>query len=102
MPSLIKVVAMFLLLFALFDVCTPERCDAQEISGQTQTQFQVSGSSNSGNSCQFEEDCFNCAQYAPGAAFTLEPLASVSSFKATAFAPALAGILLVPYHPPRA
>ena len=103
MPRWIKFVALFMLAFALFDVCTPEPCAAQVLlPSQSQTQIQAQHEGGSGESCQFEEDCFSCAHFTPGTSFVLAPVAIVSFTEPALFVPPLDGTPLIPYHPPRA
>lgn len=102
MPRWIKFVAFFMFAFLLFDVCAPEACESQTFAPAS-IQTQVSGhqSSGAGEGCQFEEDCFNCAHFAPGATFTLEPIAVVAFADTTLLVSSLDGTPLIPYHPPR-
>lgn len=99
----IKVVALFLLVFALYDVCTPEPCEIRILSAtQSGARFQQQHSSGDAESCQFEEDCFNCAHYAPGSSVALESVAVVAFTEPALSDPSLDGAPLLPYHPPRA
>lgn len=102
MSAWVKVVALFLLAFALFDVCTPEPCDAQLVPGPQSAQLKSELSNTGSGACSFEEDCFVCAHYAPSLA-NLPQLFSIASMDDSA-APVLtlAGTLFPPYHPPRA
>ena len=99
----VKFVAIFMLAFAFFDVCTPEPCEAHVLAPeQSQTQFQVQHDGGNGESCQFEEDCFSCGHFTPGTSFVLSPIAVVSFTDPPLFVPPLDGTPLIPYHPPRA
>jgi len=103
MPRWIKFVALFMLAFAVFDVCTPEPCEAQILTPvQSQDRLQAQQSSGGGDTCQFEEDCFNCAHYAPGTTFVFHPIGMISFRAPDPFVPTLDGTPLIPYHPPRA
>ena len=103
MPCWFKFVALFLVAFMLFDVCAPEPCEAQlSAPAQSTSVCQGSHDGSGSGSCQFEEDCFNCAHYAPGTMFLLQP-SSVSLFvEPNSFVPSVNRSPLVPYHPPRA
>ena len=103
MPRWIKFVALFLVAFALIDVCDPETCEAQKISPiQTSSSIQVQHNADGDGSCQFEEDCFACAHFAPGAAIDLQSLGVVTLASVEVVVPSLDGTPLLPYHPPRA
>jgi hypothetical protein len=103
MPRWIKFVALFMLVFALVDVCSPEHCDAQVLSSAQGTcQIQVQHDSDGGSGCPYEEDCFNCAHYSPGVIYTFQPVAMVSNTEPDSFPLTLDGTPLIPYHPPRA
>ena len=52
--------------------------------------------------CSFEEDCFNCAHFAPGHSFTLTKIAVVDFAEADLLVASLDRPPVVPYHPPRA
>ena len=101
LPRWFRFVALFMMSFVLFDVCTPEPCVAQ-IPPATQSgatiQLQYD---SSGDTCQFEEDCFGCAHFAPGAVFVLHPAASIITPLSISYLSMLAGIPVIPYHPPR-
>ena len=103
MPRWTKFVALFMLTFAMFDVCSPEKCDAQ-LLGPNQSSVQILAPQNTSDSesCQFEEDCFNCAHYAPGTSFVLESTAIIAFTQTDLFIPSLDRPPLLPYHPPRA
>jgi hypothetical protein len=101
MPRWIKFVALFMLTFALFDVCSPEQCEAQ-LLGPVQHSVQVQTQQNSdGDSCQFEEDCFNCAHYAPGVTLVLQPIAVIAFKQPDLLLASIERPPLTPYHPPR-
>jgi hypothetical protein len=101
MPRWIKFVALFILTFAVFDVCAPERCEAQ-VPTQTSVQFHPDQNPGGGDSCQFEEDCFNCAHFAPGTGFVLQPFGVIAFTLPDQFFSSIEQPLLAPYHPPRA
>lgn len=102
MPRWVQFAALFMLTFVVFDVCSPESCEAQ-LSAPIERSMQFQAQQNAGgDSCQFEEDCFNCAHYAPGIAFVVEPIAVVAFQQPDLFVPSLEQPLLLPYHPPRA
>ena len=98
-----KFVALFMFAFLVFDVCAPEPCENQASLSEA-TSVRASSHQSSGNSegCQFEEDCFNCAHFAPGHAFVLEPIAVVAFTDSDWHLASLDGTPLLPYHPPRA
>ena len=103
MSRWIKFVAVFMLTFLVFDVCAPESCEAQVlVSAQTQVQVSSHQGDGNGGGCQFEEDCFNCAHFSPGASFVLEPIAVVAFTGTDLYVAPLDGTPLIPYHPPRA
>ena len=96
-----KFVSLFMLSFVLFDVWTPEACEAQALNSPL-SQTQIHARQNTGNDeCQFEEDCFNCAHYAPGASIDLQPIAVIAFTDTALSMPSLDGTPLLPYHPPR-
>lgn len=103
LPHWFRFVALFMMTFVLFDVCIPEPCDAQTPAAtQSIVQIQAQHERNSGDTCQFEEDCFACAHYAPGTVFVLQPAATIIIQRSIPYLSALAGAPVVPYHPPRA
>jgi hypothetical protein len=103
MRSWIKFVALLMLAFVLFDVCTPESCEAQILTPvQSQAQVLTQPNPGGGETCQFEEDCFSCAHYEPGTMFVFHSVAMVSFTAPDLFVPLLDGTPLIPYHPPRA
>jgi hypothetical protein len=98
----VKFVALLMTLFVVLDVCTPEPCDAQTVApvrSQSQVQAQYDGSTTP--SCQFEEDCFSCAHYAPGVIFAFQPVAVVLFEESDPLVPLLDGMPHTPYRPPR-
>jgi hypothetical protein len=102
MPRWIKFVALFIITFAVLDVCAPERCEAQFLF-PTQTSIQFHSDQNSGaiDSCQFEEDCFNCAHFTPGTGFVLQTIGVIAFTQPDRFLSSIEQPLLAPYHPPR-
>jgi hypothetical protein len=102
MPRWIKFVALFMLTFAVFDVCSPERCEAQvEVPIQSSVQFHADQNPGGGDSCQFEEDCFNCAHFTPGTGFVLQPIGVIAFTRPDMPLSSIEEPLLTPYHPPR-
>ena len=92
-----------MLVFVLLDVCVPEQCGAQMVNASQDTvQIQAQGSRNNGDTCQFEEDCFNCAHYAPGMSLLLGLVDVVAFSDPDVFVSVLDGAPGLPYHPPRA
>ena len=99
----IKFVALFLLAFALFDVCTTEPCYAQSLSpSQAGVHLKAQHETANGDSCQFEEDCFVCAHYTPAALGFMQSFVAVSFVAPDLLTLALAGTPPLLYHPPRA
>lgn len=96
----IKFVALFMLTFIVFDVCSAEPCEAKLLVCSQSSQFQTQGAAGS-DSCQFEEDCFNCAHYAPGAQFVLAPIAVLDYAQPELIRTSIERPLVLPYHPPR-
>jgi hypothetical protein len=102
MPHWIKLVALFLLVFTLFDVSTPEECVDDDAGGVPQTIQIAAKQSGSGPCCAFEEDCMACAHILPSTHFDLQVVNVVVSFEPylllvpQSFSPS------VPYLPPRA
>ena len=89
--------------FAVFDVCTPEPCEAQILPpAQSQTQLRAQHSGNGTTTCEFEEDCFSCAHYAPGTSFALGPVDVIQLKGSEVLVLSLDGAPFLPYHPPRA
>ncbi len=96
-------VALFMLAFMLFDVCTPEPCEAEIIpTQQSRNVVQAQDLAHGSDGCQFEQDCFNCASFAAGGTFDFHPVASATFTVSELFVPPLDGTPLIPYHPPRA
>lgn len=102
LPHWFRFVALFMMTFVLFDVCTPEPCDAQALATPCAIQIQVQHERSSGDTCQFEEDCFGCAHYAPGTTFAFHTAETVSVASSALYLSALSGTPVIPYHPPRA
>jgi hypothetical protein len=101
LPRWFQFVALFMTMFVLLDVCTPEPCEAQTATtAQSTAQFQLQHS-GAGDNCQFEEDCFACAHYAPGCMFFLQPSEAVMNALPATYISTLAGTPVLPYHPPR-
>ena len=99
----VKFLALFIVLFALFDFCTPESCDAQALpraAGVLQAQSSTDGAAG-GETCQFEEDCFNCAHYSPAPIILLDPVDMLAEATPESYSSPLDGIPVIPYHPPR-
>jgi hypothetical protein len=102
MPRWVKFVALFMLTFALIDVCSAEPCEIEVPDpAQHSVQFQTQQPSG-GDCCQFEEDCFNCAHFAPGVRFVLQPVGVIAFTQPDRFLSSIEQPLLAPYHPPRA
>jgi hypothetical protein len=105
MPRWIRLVALFMLAFALLDVCTPEPCEAKIVSTSSSSAARLlacQGSASGNDCCPFEEDCFNCAHYAPPTIVNLEPVAMVGFAEPSLGPTILSGAASIPYHPPRA
>jgi len=51
--------------------------------------------------CAFEEDCFNCANYAPPASSPSSNLSIIALNDPDPLILIAAGSLVLPYHPPR-
>lgn len=102
----IKCVAVFMLAFLAFDVSAPERCQAEIAppagNSQTLIQSQQNPADSDSDCCSFEEDCFNCAHFAPGHSFTLGSIAVVEFAQADLNVACLDRPPVLPYHPPRA
>ena len=99
----IKFVALFLLAFALFDVCTPEPCYAQDFFlSQDGVQLRAQHETPNSDHCQFDEDCFVCAHYTPAALGFVQLFVTVSFVVSDPHALVLAGTTPLLYHPPRA
>jgi hypothetical protein len=104
MPRWIKFVALFLMVYALFDIATPEEC-ADDALAASQSALQIHGNQTSpdrGSTCQFEEDCIACAHILPGTHFELQVVTTVATYDPDLLFVSLDGIPSIPYHPPRA
>jgi hypothetical protein len=102
MPRWTKFVALFMLMFALFDVCSTEPC-AIQLLHPTQNFAKIhTHQTSGGDCCQFEEDCFNCAHFAPGSGFVLQPVAVTAFAHPDLLLSSIEQPLMAPYHPPRA
>ena len=102
--SWIRFAAVFMVAFALFDVCAPESCvtDLPALS-RTGTQVQANQPDrDDGETCQFEEDCIACSLILPGAHFVLQNETAVTFSESDLYVSTLDGTLPLPYHPPRA
>jgi hypothetical protein len=101
----IKFVTAFLLVFAVFDVCTPESC-ATELPVTAQSGVSIQGNHedrDTDSSCQFEEDCLACAHFLPGAHFIPYSVSMISPVgPSDIYVPTLDGASAPPYRPPRA
>ncbi len=106
MQNWIKCVAVLMLAFMLFDVCMPERCRAELVppntAGKTLCQSPQNGNDSDSDGCAFEQDCFNCAFFAPGGSFVLESIAVVDVAVPDLLVSLLDRPPVSPYHPPRA
>lgn len=103
MSTWIRFVALLMFAFILLDVCTPESCDIRiPESNQSSVLAQSQQESGSSGCCQFEEDCFSCAHYAPGTQFVLHTVTASAFISPEFYSPTLAGDSFPPYHPPRA
>jgi hypothetical protein len=72
MDRWIKLVALFLLVFTVYDVSVPETCLEQELAiAAKSTQVQASHEDGDRGSCQFEEDCLACAHVLPGTYYVM-------------------------------
>jgi hypothetical protein len=95
-----------MLAFMVCDLCTPEECQLEIVSSTTNSstlvQAQQGPSDSDSNSCQFEEDCFNCAHYVAGSFFFLKPIALVDFTVPDLLVASLDRPPVLPYHPPRA
>lgn len=103
MDRWIKVVALFLLVFTLYDVSVPENCLVEGLAiAASSAQVQASHQDDNRSSCQFEEDCLACAQILPGTHYVFAVTQVVELAEPSLFLPAQGGIAALPYHPPRA
>jgi len=104
MPRWAKFVALFLLVFALVDVCTPEACADEAIALPAQSAIEVHATQtnpDNGRTCEFEEDCFACAHFVPAVHISFHIESIVATYEPTLVLPALDGTPSAPYHPPR-
>jgi len=102
MARWIKVVALFLFAFALYDVSVPENClDGLTISTKT-AQCRATHPDGDRGSCQFEEDCLACAHMLPGTHYVFAVTQVVTHAEPNLFLRPQAGTPALPYHPPRA
>lgn len=106
MDRWIKLAALLLLVFTLYDVSVPENCLVEGLaiaaSGtQVQARHQDDGDRGSG-SCQFEEDCMACAHVLPGTHYRFAITEVVAIAESNLFPAAQGGVPALPYHPPRA
>lgn len=99
-----RFVALFMVTFALFDVCAAESCVAELATlSRSGVQVQANSQERDGDStCQFEEDCLACAHILAPSHFVLENAVTVSFGEPDLYVSALDGTLALPYHPPRA
>jgi len=99
----IKFVALFLLVFTLYDVSLPENCVVEGLATATgSTQVQARHQDSDRGSCQFEEDCMACAHVLPSAHYVIAVAQVVAIAEPNLFLPAQGGVPALPYHPPRA
>lgn len=97
-----KFVALFLVAFAIFDVCTPEVCEDEVLPDQIATQISGKDTNpDSGASCQFEEDCIACAHIIPATHFDLQVVMVVAAYTPDLSLPPADGTPSTLYHPPR-
>jgi len=103
MDRWIKLVALFLLVFTLYDVSVPETCLVEGLAiAAISTQVQATHQDGNRGSCQFEEDCLACAHILPGTHYVFAVTHVVALAEPNLFLPAQGGIPAVQYHPPRA
>ena len=103
MDRWIKLVALFLLVFTLYDVSLPETCLDEGLAiAASSTQVQASHQDGDQGSCQFEEDCLACAHIIPGTHYRLTVTQVVALAEPDLLLRAEGGIPALPYHPPRA
>ena len=98
----IKLVALFLLVFALGDVSLPETCLEDELGiAANGTRVQASHQNGGGSGCQFEEDCLACAHILPGTHYVLGVTQAITFVEPELYLTTLGGIPPLLYHPPR-
>ena len=103
MDRWIRFVALFLLVFTLYDISVPENCLVEGLPvAASSTQVQASHEDGNRGSCQFEEDCMACAHVLPGTHYRFAVTEVVALAEANVFLPAQSGVAVLPYHPPRA
>ena len=101
----IKLVALSLLVFTLYDVSVPENCLIEGpaiAASSTQVQASHQDENRDSGSCQFEEDCLACAHVLPSAHYVIAVTQVVAFAEPNLFLPAQGGVPALPYHPPRA
>jgi hypothetical protein len=102
MAGWIKLVALFLFVFTLYDVSVPENCLEGVTSSTNTAQFRATHADGDRGSCQLEEDCLACAQILPGTHYVFAVTPVIAFAEPNQLLPAQAGIPALPYHPPRA
>jgi hypothetical protein len=105
MDRWIKFVALFLLVFTLYDVSVPENCLIEGlaiVASSTRIQASHQDDNRGSGSCQFEEDCMACAHVLPGTHYAFAVTEVVAFAEPNVFLPAQGGVPALPYHPPRA
>jgi len=103
MDRWIRFVALFLLVFTLYDISVPENCLVEGLPvAASSTQVQASHEDGTRGSCQFEEDCMACAHALPSAHYLIAVTQVVAFAEPNLFRPAQGGVPALPYHPPRA
>jgi len=103
MDRWIKLVALFLLVFTLYDVSVPETCLDEGLAiAASSNQLQANHQDSDRPSCQFEEDCLACAHVLPGTHFVFAVTPVVAFAEPNLLLRAQGGIPALPYHPPRA
>jgi len=105
MDHWIKLVALSLLVFTLYDVSVPENCLAEGLAiaaSSTQVQASHQNENQGSGSCQFEEDCMACAHVLPGTHYVFAITEVVALAESKPFLAAQGGVPALPYHPPRA
>jgi len=103
MDRWIRFVALFLLVFTLYDVSVPENCLIEGLAiAPSGTQMQASHEDGNRGSCQFEEDCMACAHVLPSTHYRFAVTEVVALAESNPFPAAQGGVPALPYHPPRA